>query len=201
MHPYRPFIQNRRTYPRQRRTTPSHALNMHFDNINILANIIQNSQSLLERPDTQWPPPQNRIEMPSYIFENFISNLNTNVPITTTQIDGSLNPIPTTQIDGSLNPLFTSLHIQCIDCSNINLYNDTILDPSNNTEIYDFHQYNDIPNPINATCPITREAFYQNQNVLMIRTCRHIFNKDALMIWLRNHNTCPLCRNTIRHNS
>ena len=65
-------------------------------------------------------------------------------------------------------------------------------------DLLDIQNYSAIQNhSMNDICPITRERFYDNQNVMMICRCKHVFNKSSLNIWLRNNNTCPSCRTRI----
>ena len=64
-------------------------------------------------------------------------------------------------------------------------------------DLLDVEKYELIQNPINDVCPITRDRFYPTQNVMMISSCKHIFNKSSLNIWLSNHNNCPYCRSPI----
>ena len=54
--------------------------------------------------------------------------------------------------------------------------------------------YSEIIAPISTSCPITREDFLENDEVIMIRECRHIFKKGAFQRWIQNNNTCPCCR-------
>lgn len=72
------------------------------------------------------------------------------------------------------------------------------VDLSTNAIVYDLFEiqnFNLIENPINDICPITRERFDStSEHILMIKKCKHIFNKSALNIWLENNNTCPCCR-------
>ena len=63
--------------------------------------------------------------------------------------------------------------------------------------ILNIEEYSWIENTLNDICPITRDRFYANQNVCMIKNCKHIFNKESLFIWCRNHNCCPTCRTPI----
>ena len=65
-------------------------------------------------------------------------------------------------------------------------------------EIYDITEYELIQNPTNDICPITRDSFYNNQNVYMICKCKHIFNKTALNMWLEQNDICPYCRTSVR---
>ena len=65
-----------------------------------------------------------------------------------------------------------------------------------NYHLYEVARNNDlIEHPINDICPITRERFDSTtEHILMIKNCKHIFNKSALNIWLDNNSTCPYCR-------
>ena len=68
-------------------------------------------------------------------------------------------------------------------------------------DILDIEHYQMIDEPTNDICPITRDRFYDDQNVSMITSCGHIFNKSSLNIWIANHNNCPYCRQSIYNNS
>ena len=89
---------------------------------------------------------------------------------------------------------FTILTITS-DNSNVLLNNE-----DNINEIYDISEYQLLNNPTNDICPITRDSFYNNQNVYMICKCKHVFNKTALHMWLERNDTCPYCRTNIHHN-
>jgi len=54
--------------------------------------------------------------------------------------------------------------------------------------------YSEIISPISTSCPITREDFVENDQVIMIRECRHIFKRGAFQRWIQNNHTCPCCR-------
>jgi hypothetical protein len=43
-------------------------------------------------------------------------------------------------------------------------------------------------------CPITWDAFEENQIVMRINRCGHIFGEPALRNWLQTHSSCPVCR-------
>ena len=57
--------------------------------------------------------------------------------------------------------------------------------------------YNDISNNVNDTCPITQREFIPTDIVLKINSCNHIFDPQALLTWLSQHNACPMCRHNI----
>jgi len=46
-------------------------------------------------------------------------------------------------------------------------------------------------------CPITRTPFEDGEEILEICVCKHRFRTNAIMSWLRNHDTCPVCRMNI----
>ena len=77
---------------------------------------------------------------------------------------------------------------------------DDISNISCSYELLDIENYEYISNPTNDICPITRERFNNNQNVMMITSCKHIFNKSSLNRWITNNNTCPNCRSAIKQN-
>lgn len=78
---------------------------------------------------------------------------------------------------------------------------DISLNSSTNEEdyqLYEITQFDFIEGPLNDVCPITRERFDSTtEHILMIKKCKHIFNKSALNIWLENNSTCPCCRGQI----
>lgn len=81
---------------------------------------------------------------------------------------------------------------------NQNIINDDISQNLNNYHLYEISHFDLIQNPINDVCPITRERFDStSEHILMIKNCKHIFNKSALNIWLEQNNTCPCCRGRI----
>jgi len=54
---------------------------------------------------------------------------------------------------------------------------------------------------INETrCPITLEDFQENQTLVRIRRCGHVFSQDSFQNWFRQSVRCPVCRHDIRDN-
>lgn len=45
-----------------------------------------------------------------------------------------------------------------------------------------------------TTCPVTLEQFENDDEVSVIRTCGHVFRRQALSNWLSTRHTCPTCR-------
>ena len=61
-------------------------------------------------------------------------------------------------------------------------------------------RFNDISNPVNTTCPIRREVFTNDETVMQINYCGHIFTPTLLREWFSSNVRCPLCRYDIRTN-
>jgi hypothetical protein len=43
-------------------------------------------------------------------------------------------------------------------------------------------------------CPISLDEFVIDENICQIKHCSHIFKNNSLMVWLRSHRHCPVCR-------
>ena len=50
-------------------------------------------------------------------------------------------------------------------------------------------------------CPITRTNFENNDDILKIIHCNHIFKKESLLTWFQTKQTCPICRYNITQNT
>ena len=48
----------------------------------------------------------------------------------------------------------------------------------------------------NIICPLTQEKIPLNTEIRKLK-CNHLFTKDRIDIWLRQNNTCPICRENI----
>ena len=58
-------------------------------------------------------------------------------------------------------------------------------------------QFSEIQNPVYSRCPITREDFNPDDEVMQINGCGHIFTPSSLESWFLRHNDCPYCRYVI----
>ena len=58
--------------------------------------------------------------------------------------------------------------------------------------------YGEIAGPINTSCPISLETFTETSEVVMIKHCKHVFNRQSLMSWFNSNCRCPVCRYDIR---
>lgn len=48
------------------------------------------------------------------------------------------------------------------------------------------------------TCPIDLQQLTQQDNIVKLRSCGHIFKKDNIRQWFTNSPYCPVCRRDIR---
>jgi len=60
-------------------------------------------------------------------------------------------------------------------------------------------RYGDIVSPLNTSCSISLENFNEDDRVLIIRHCNHIFSNNSLISWFRSSCRCPICRYDIRN--
>ena len=58
--------------------------------------------------------------------------------------------------------------------------------------------FNQISEPMNDRCPITRNRFNENDTVIQILECRHCFDPQSLRTWFETSVRCPICRYDIR---
>ena len=200
-------------------------LQTHFNNINILANSIQSSQELITRMQRETIINNSRTSnITNTIFDSIFnddlnptatrrqrrtSNLNNNeTNATNRDMRNDYTYYFTFDTLGSTPSNSTNMYTSSISFEtlviteeNKNIVNDDVSDVSHNAEhyhLYEIRNFDLIQNPINDVCPITRERFDStSENVLMIKNCKHIFNKSALNIWLEENNTCPCCRGRV----
>tara|TARA_Y100000768_G_scaffold387353_2_gene378358 strand:+ start:1452 stop:2063 length:612 start_codon:yes stop_codon:yes gene_type:complete len=194
----RRYSQPRRNRIYSNSQTYNNALMLHFENINNLTNIINDSHEILLEYNSNSiiEPIRPSSQRSQRIFRNnndtidFLNDLDNNIShIFRFDTLFSQNSIINPRNNNDL-----SYNIKDISCTNIEL-----LDISNtDVDIFNILNYENIENPINDICPITRDRFHSIQNVLMIRKCKHIFNKSALTRWIENNNTCPTCRINIK---
>ena len=57
--------------------------------------------------------------------------------------------------------------------------------------------FQEIENPINTSCPISQTDFSNNDIVLQINHCGHIFSNNSLLQWFNRNHCCPMCRYSI----
>ena len=229
------------------RNNQSQIINQHFENINILSKIIENSQRLIENNQNfntnrrynninrnynntnrnynntnrnynntnRRYNNTNRNYYSNTIFNpnnsdnsNNRNNLNnTNNPNSFFNLNNRNNDrnndrnTYVIRFDALIPNLFNenttqdnSYNIKHINIDNSNILQNTEDISNENIHLFDIEQFQYINDPINDICPITRERFIQEQNVIMINKCKHTFNKSSLNLWLSRNTTCPCCR-------
>lgn len=89
----------------------------------------------------------------------------------------------------------------------LNNENDTTIDYSNNTlnryiidnliqnnNLFFQGKFGDIEHPLNTMCSISQEEFDNNDDIIKINSCNHIFKREPFIRWLEESNNCPCCR-------
>ena len=57
--------------------------------------------------------------------------------------------------------------------------------------------YSSIYNPQHKYCLMTHIVFKQEDTVILVRECNHIFGKEPFLHWMRQYNHCPQCKRTL----
>jgi hypothetical protein len=69
------------------------------------------------------------------------------------------------------------------------------IDISNSTTTHIWRDYKN--NTTETICPIDREQFRDNDEILVINNCKHVFKKHNLLKWFETNSECPMCRYNI----
>ena len=117
---------------------------------------------------------------PSILFNPFSANTPNNTQ------NNTQNNTPTNSRNG-IEELLNNLSPVTVRPTNSQIHRATTVVP-----------FNTIENPINTTCPICHDSFDNNEFVMQIRHCRHIFNERTLLRWFNGSVRCPVCRYDIR---
>ena len=117
----------------------------------------------------------------------------------------SINPIDITS-DMFLSTIYNNIINSSYDIENnifINRNQNNVTLPTINDllEATTYSTYGEIDNPINETCPISHKDFSNNDIVLTLITCKHIFEPTSIMKWFTRCSECPLCRRSIINNT
>ena len=77
-----------------------------------------------------------------------------------------------------------------------NMYKKVINDEGLNEIVFD--KYSAEKYPETKTCVITQKEFQENDDIAIL-PCKHIFDKDAILYWLKNQQAkCPVCRRELK---
>ncbi|MAD48684.1 MAG: hypothetical protein CMQ53_04940 [Gammaproteobacteria bacterium] len=78
-----------------------------------------------------------------------------------------------------------------------NIYKKVVSDEGLNEIIFD--KYSAEKYPETKTCVITQKDFQENDDIAIL-PCKHIFDKDAILYWLKNQQAkCPVCRRELKY--
>ena len=137
------------------------------------------------------PSPRNNNETPLNYNHN---NSPINEPVLESNdefVDYNNNPDLTRQFQDILTQILRDAQ----DRENLTNYNYMI---ENSIDVKMFYEIN---NPINTSCPILQTDFEEDDYVIVLKECNHIFNEDAIQNWLKAHHTCPVCRKNLMPNT
>lgn len=59
-------------------------------------------------------------------------------------------------------------------------------------------RYSSIENPLSYRCPISLENFSNDEMVIQLKPCGHLFCQSSFQQWFQNNVHCPVCRYDIR---
>jgi hypothetical protein len=159
-----------------------------------------NFQNLLTRPPNT-PVNVNTFSYPNSVlrprrpnienrrYNNLDSHSSTNYSYPSTNYTNPFNNLTFTTIPNRILPRQANNENQQIN-------NPTTIEILRATET---KLYCNIENPVNQICPISQEEFRDNQEIIQIKHCGHIFNKNALLRWFNTRSTCPYCRYDIKN--
>lgn len=139
------------------------------------------------------------------IFSNMLSTmLNEDQPPTSQQMMRLMTQYIHAQNDFNSN---MTRMIQMLDRPTVTLDFTNLIDLSgNNSQRLTANQielattsFNYVLESDTRTCPITLEPIAENESVIKINRCGHIFKKPALLRWLERDSRCPVCRCSINN--
>lgn len=77
-----------------------------------------------------------------------------------------------------------------------NMYKKVVSDEGLNEIVFD--KYSTDKYPDTKTCVITQKDFQENDDIAIL-PCKHIFDKNAILYWLKNQQAkCPVCRRELK---
>jgi hypothetical protein len=147
-----------------------------------------------------------------YDYDNPISpifyndfNINNNMPNNTSLYDNISNifsdSVPISQINNTtVNRNISTLESMSNFLNNF-LNTNIIVRPTpqqieSSTRII---RYGDVDNPLSESCPISLDNFNQDDMVIQILHCGHLFHQEQFNAWFESSVRCPVCRYDIRN--
>lgn len=131
-----------------------------------------------------------------------MNNLNINTPNNIVRtVTSTINNANFADLDSFINDNLMELFADVMPITfGTNLNNDTVIVRPTELQILnatEMIQYNTIDTSEDR-CPIDLTTFNDNDMVMRIRECGHIFRPDNLRGWFRQSVRCPMCRYDIR---
>ena len=131
--------------------------------------------------------------------QNGYNRVNRNIPFERTRIFtfpltndiGNFTRTMNDNVRDMINELLTDINVN----SNSSILTQEQID--NACEIIKFQDVSSV----HDCCPISLVPFQQNDDVMRIKYCNHIFLPENLRRWLSRSSKCPLCRFDIRYYS
>lgn len=75
---------------------------------------------------------------------------------------------------------------------------DVSMNHSNHATSFVECNYNSIFNPEHNSCLLSRMMFKRDEPVILVKECKHIFNREHFLHWIKFHNHCPRCNILLR---
>ena len=157
------------------------------ENINNLANT-NVYQSYLNRPVSRFYNPVNNLQNPLRVNNNLQHPRS-----------APLFPFPTTNTaQDRWNGLLNQINQRQV---NEEFLTPVVIRPSEQqiNRATRLIRYGNIVNPSNTRCPISLTTFEDDNEVMQILECGHIFVKEELLNWFNMNVRCPLCRYDVRN--
>ena len=163
---------------------------------NMIIDTLYDSNQTNVRPLFPQPPRSNSFNRPPMNSFNRTTSLNPPTQPPTTFTDRATNVEisfvdPRTPENAMLTGIFNNLFGQQTETTPLEL---TFTEILNNTEI-DLNT-----TQVGEMCTICRANMEENTIIKKIKKCNHCFHQNCLDNWLKNHTTCPNCRQDIRLN-
>lgn len=133
------------------------------------------------------PPPPSGLSMNSPLFQASNAILSRNPP-----------HLPSNRMSRNTRPNRTNLFNNIFNIPNRNNTPTTlqIYDSVLDTTWRELKQ-----NSTQDMCPITQIKFKDNDRVLQLNHCKHVFKKRSLLQWFERSSLCPVCRHDILTNN
>lgn len=121
--------------------------------------------------------------------------------------DSSYNTVDNTQGNMNISPITNTLQQTLFDTlqrfigeTNNSFMQPVVVSPTREQieSATTVMQYSDLSNTIQEVCPIDLQSFRNDDEIMIINSCNHIFRRENLEQWFTRSVRCPVCRYDIR---